>query len=201
MNCIFLFDTTGVMAKPWAEMGFDCHCFDQQNDGSTEDGIKYWKWDALLEDLPEFDEVAFIACWPPCTHVAVSGARWFKGKGLRKLAESIEMFAVCAEFCDRYDAPWMIENPMSTISTYWRSPDYKFHPCHYSSREPADSYTKETWVWAGGGFVMPPRMMDHDLFIDQGYIHRQPPGPERANIRSATPAGFARAAFEANCHD
>jgi len=46
---------------------------------------------------------------------------------------------------------------------------------------------------------MPPRRM-HDLFEepDTKYIHHQPPGPERANIRSATPMGFAKAVFQAN---
>lgn len=48
---------------------------------------------------PEFlERVAFVTAFPPCTHLAVSGARWFKGKGLRKLADSIHMFATAAEF-------------------------------------------------------------------------------------------------------
>ena len=47
---------------------------------------------------------------------------------------------------------------------------------------------------------MPPRKPAGDLFSgpDTTYIHHQPPGDERANIRSATPRGFARAVFEAN---
>lgn len=198
MECIFLFDTTGVMARPWADAGYECFCFDLQNDGTIDGRIHYVRWDALIDDLPVFDDAAFIACWPPCTHLAVSGARWFKGKGLRALSLSIELFAIAAEFCDRHNVPYMIENPMSTISTYWRKPDHKFHPCHYNLLAPQDSYTKETWLWVGGGFVMPPGQMDADLFIDTDYIHHQPPGAERANIRSATPAGFAQAAFLAN---
>ena len=55
-------------------------------------------------------------------------------------------------------------------------------------------------VMVRGGFVMPPRAMGNDLFNlpDKNYIHHQPPGPERANIRSATPKGFAKAVYESN---
>jgi hypothetical protein len=90
----------------------------------------------------------------------------------------------------------MIENPMSTISTYWRPPDHKFHPCQYAGYHLDDNYTKETWLWTGGGFIMPPMDMPLDLEIDETYIHYQSPGEERANIRSATPIGFSKAVFQ-----
>ena len=202
MKAISLFDTSGVMLKPWAEAGYDCHNFDMQNINEQRDGMGFHEWDAFSGFLP-LQEVAFVAAFPPCTHLAVSGARWFKGKGLKALAESIHLFGISAEYCEARGAPYMIENPVSTISTYWRQPDYKFHPCHYSGYIGGDEfYTKETWLWTGGGFVMPPRDMGPGLFKkpDTTYIHNQPPGPERANIRSRTPEGFARAVFEANHH-
>lgn len=101
---------------------------------------------------PEFlERVVFVAAFPPCTHLAVSGARWFKGKGLRKLADSINMFATASEFCEAAGAPYLIENPVSTISTYWRQPDHTFHPWHFNRLDSESSYTKKTCLWVGGG--------------------------------------------------
>jgi hypothetical protein len=206
---ISLFDYTGVMLEPWLAAGFECHIFDiqhQQGMGRRADGmfthgvdLRHIEWGDVLVLTDK--EPVFLSCFPPCTHLSVSGARWMRGKGLRALEESIAYFATCAELAEYLDCPYMIENPISTISTYWREPDHKFHPCHYSGyADGQENYTKETWLWVGNGFVMPPRQMSVDLFDmpDQTYIHHQPPGEERANIRSATPTGFARAVFEAN---
>ena len=149
----------------------------------------------------KLQEVAFLSCFPPCTDLSVSGARWMKDKGLRALARSIDYFATCVDVAEATGAPYLIENPRSTISTYWRPADHSFHPCHYSGYVDGDEmYTKETNLWVGNGFVMPPREMYNDLFDepDRTYIHYQSPGEERANIRSATPMGFAKAVFQAN---
>lgn len=206
MIVVSLFDFTGNMLQPWHEAGAVCHLFDiQHGRGKSRLDMYCHRADLsasefVLETL-EGQNVDFLSCFPPCTHLAVSGARWFKGKGLRALEESLSYFSTCIEVAEALDCPYMIENPMSTISTYWREPDYKFHPCHYSGYVGGEeNYTKETWLWTGNGFVMPPKKMSGDLFDmpDTTYIHHQPPGEERANIRSATPMGFAKAVFEAN---
>jgi hypothetical protein len=205
-----LFDYTGVMLEPWLEAGYQCHLVDIQHPGDDTlrmDGMRCHNWDLstfpngeLLKLLDEGD-VAFLSMFPPCTHLSVSGARWMKGKGLRALEESISYFATCTEVADFLGAPYCIENPLSTISTYWRESDHVFHPAWYAGySDVSDNYTKETHLWVGNGFVMPERRCFGDLFDgpDTTYIHHQPPGEERANIRSATPRGFARAVFEAN---
>ena len=114
------------------------------------------------------------------------------------------MFATAADFCEFFQCgdeyppvPYYIENPVSTISTYWRKPDYSYHPWQYSGLEPADCYTKKTCLWTGGGYNHPAPNCDPDCKPDDR-IHKAEPGPERANFRSATPAGFARAVFAAN---
>ena len=92
----------------------------------------------------------------------------------------------------------MLENPVSTISSYWRKPDHTFHPWEFTSFEAADNYTKKTCLWTGGGFAMPqpsPALMNAK---PDDRIHKSPPSDERADFRSATPMGFARAVFEAN---
>ena len=208
--CISLFDYTGAMLKPWAEAGYKCWAYDLQHAHLTErceDGIMRVKLDLaapvavnVVADLIERHEVAFLSAFPPCTHLAISGARWLKGKGLRALQESIGFFATSAELAEAAECPYLIENPMSTISTYWREPDHKFHPWHYAGWNQDDHYTKETWLWTGGGFVMPePSYADFDLVgLPDDRIHKAAPSPERANFRSATPAGFAKAVYAAN---
>lgn len=94
-------------------------------------------------------------------------------------------------------APYMIENPVSTISTYWRKPDYTFHPYQYTGYCAADNYTKKTCLWTGNGFVMPVPAMAN-LGPPDDRIHKASGNPQRAMFRAATPAGFAQAVFEAN---
>lgn len=183
-----LFDLTGNMVKPWADAGFETLSVDIQRDGTD-----------ILRWLPPRREYQIVFAFPPCTNVAVSGARWFKDKGLAGLASAIELVERARDICEWSGAPWMIENPISTLSTYWRQPDHAFHPFEFAGFEPEDNYTKKTCLWTGNGFVMP---RSHPL-LDSGApddrIHKVTPGPDRANFRSATPMGFARAVFEANC--
>jgi hypothetical protein len=197
MAVISLFDKTGNMVRPWAEAGYDCYCYDIQHaEVRTEGRITFTPFD-LMREAPQLVNVDIVFAFPPCTHLAVSGARWFKGKGLRALADSIHMFATAAEFAEASGAPYMIENPVSTIATYWRKPDFTFHPHHYTAHEPDDNYTKQTCLWAGNGFVMPEKKQ-LDMPPPDNRIHAAPPSAERADFRSATPRGFARAVFEAN---
>lgn len=163
---IFLFDYTGTMAKPWLDAGYECWIVDIQHPvayetgGITkcEDGLTKVHADLSRPWLSPIDRerIAFVAAWPPCDHLAVSGARWFKGKGLRRLESSIAMFATAAEFCEWSKAPYLIENPVSNISSHWRKCDYTFNPCDYTGYSADDNYTKKTCLWTGGGFVMPP---------------------------------------------
>lgn len=203
---LFLYDLTGNMAQPWLDAGYTCYLVDMQH----KDGIRADKknprlirvgadirfgWQPPREII---DRVAFVAAFPPCDHVAVSGSKWFKGKGLRKLALSVDLFATAADLCEWLGAPYFLENPVSTMSTYWRKADYIFHPHEFTGLEPADNYTKTTCLWVGNGFVMPPSCQDFSLGKPDDRIHKAPPGPDRANFRSATPMGFARAVFAAN---
>jgi hypothetical protein len=199
MIALFLFSKTDSMARPWADAGVLCYCVDIQHPkGETREGnIVRVGADIHRWQPPLGREIAFVAAFPPCTDLAVSGARWFRGKGLYSLADSIALFARAADICEASGAPYLIENPVSTISTYWRKADHSFHPWQFADREPADNYTKQTLLWTGGGFVMP-QGLAQPISDPDDRIHKAAPGPERANFRSATPAGFARAVFEAN---
>lgn len=209
MHAIFLFDVSGVMAQPWLDAGYECWCVDIQHPVSYDTGgitssgkLHFVHWDLTRPWLCPVDrsEIAFVAAFPPCDHLAVSGARWFTGKGLRLLSASVSMFATSAEFCEWSQAPYLIENPVSTISTYWRKPDYTFSPHWFTGYNVDDNYTKKTCLWTGGGFQMPDQLLAEGLGEPDDRIHRAPPGPDRHNIRSKTPLGFAKAVFNAN-HD
>lgn len=151
-----LYDLTGNMAKPWIDAGYTAVIVDMQHKpGIREDGqiIRVGEdiRNGWLPPRELTDRIAFVAAFPPCDHLAVSGSRWFKGKGLRKLALSIDLFATAADLCEWLEVPYLIENPVSTISTYWRKPDATFHPHHFTLLEPEDNYTKQTCLWTGGG--------------------------------------------------
>lgn len=202
---IGLFEHSGKMAAPWAERGHPAIVLDQQNDNSSRDGVFHARCDlseaqaalAIIKAFTQGEAPAFVAAFPPCDHLAVSGARWFQGKGLGALRDSINLFSVAAEICEDLGAPYLIENPVSTISSYWRKPDHVFHPYDYAGLCPEDAYTKKTCLWTGHGFNMPePKPLDGVEPDDR--IHKAAPGPDRKDFRSATPLGFARAVYEAH---
>lgn len=193
-----LCDRTGIMVLPWIEAGYQAVTVDLQA-GLMENPRRHHfiadvtKWRYPLR----FGQPAIVFAFPPCTHLAVSGARWFADKGLRALIEGLAIVDACRDICEASGAPWMLENPVSTLSTYWRKPDHSFHPWQYAAFEPADNYTKKTCLWVGNGFVMPEPRRDSDMEPD-ARIHKAPPSDERADFRSATPLGFARAVFAIN---
>lgn len=201
MTIISFCDYTATAVRDWAEAGYDCWCIDMQHPrGVTQDG-RIRRVGALVEELhpwhrwmPDPLTVAGVMCWPDCTHMAYSGQRWRRENGPTAAANGFALFARCWDLCRVYErvagAWWMIENP-DGLPCSWCKPDYSFDPCDYG-----DPYTKRTNLWTGGGFVMPRRT---PVLPTMGsMMHLLPPGPDRANQRSATPAGFARALFEAN---
>lgn len=199
-----LCDFSGNMVRPWAEAGFQCYIVDIQHPvlpGDIDRSIPNiarinadlrtdWEW--------HHEQPCIVFAFPPCTHLASSGARWFKDKGLAGLIEGLTLVERCRELCESFGCPWMLENPVGTLATYWREPDATFDPYEYGGYlDPeGDHYTKKTCLWYGNGFVMPE---PKPVFPNLGsMMHRVPPSADRANIRSETPAGFARAVFEAN---
>ena len=111
---------------------------------------------------------------PPCTHLAVSGARWF--------AEKAEEQAAALEFVRALmSAPIpriAIENPVSVISSHIRRPDQIIQPWQFGHGE-----TKATCLWLKGlPLLVPTRIVDGR----ENRVHRMPPGPDRWKKRSRT---------------
>lgn len=186
------------MVKPWIDAGYQAITVDLQESETANPARHHFVADVTRWRYPlRFGQPAIVFAFPPCTHLAVSGARWFKDKGLRSLIEALSIVDACREICETSGAPWMLENPVSTLATYWRKPDHAFHPHEFTAFEPADNYTKKTCLWTGGGFVMP-RPAPAAIGEPDDRIHKAPPSDKRADFRSATPLGFAKAVFEAN---
>lgn len=198
---ISLCDLTGNAVKPWVRNGYSAVIVDLQHpegESELEPGILRVGCDVREYSLPP-EVISFVFAFPPCTDLAVSGARHFQSKGLLALSDSLRIVAACQKICEEGEAPYLIENPVSTLATYWRKPDYRFDPCDfagYLDDPSAEAYTKKTCLWVGNGFRMPvPKPVEPKL---GSKMHRLPPSPERANLRSATPKGFSEAVFQYN---
>lgn len=128
---------------------------------------------------------------PPCTHLAVSGARWFKDK-VEEQREALDFVRLLM------DAPIpriAIENPVSVISSRIRKPDQIIQPWMFGHEA-----TKTTCLWLKNL----PQLMPTDV-VGKGARHvtksgrslpdwyNLPPSPDRWKIRSATSAGIAQA--------
>lgn len=196
-----LCDYTGIMVQPWLEGGYEAITVDLMATSNVSSGRTHWVEDVRNPDFHsklKSEKFFAVFAFPPCTHTAVSGARWFKDKGLDGLIDALSILNACKKICEESGAKWMIENPVSTFSTYWRKPDHYFHPHDYTGYCTGDNYTKKTCLWVGNGFVMPGSNRDESLGKPDNRIHAMPPSVDRGAVRSATPLGFARAVFESN---
>jgi hypothetical protein len=121
---------------------------------------------------------------PPCTHLAVSGARWFKDKQIEQ-AEALD-------FVHRLmDAPIpriALENPISIISSRIRKPDQIIQPWQFGHGE-----TKATCLWLKN---LPKLLPTNIVEGREARIHKMPPGPDRWKERSRTFEGIAQAMAE-----
>jgi hypothetical protein len=201
-----LFDRTGNAVRPWAEAGWECWTVDIQHpEGYSENrggivrvGVDLRTWRPPADVRP-----CFVSAFPPCTHLAGSGGAHFKKKGIRSVIEALELVEACVEICLSHTAPFYIENPVGILATHWRKWDCTFDPCDYAGylRHPGeDAYTKKTCLWVGNGFRMPPKKRV-GVVEKKNRIHYGTSlfgGVSRADTRSQTPLGFAKAVFLAN---
>ena len=204
---ISLCDLTGNFVRPWVDAGFDAILVDPQHGFSSSDGTTTKLALTVEEALPHLGDivrlggVVFVAGFPPCTDLSVSGARWFAAKRAADpmfQAKAVAVAEQCRTLGQLSGAPWMVENPVSVLRRVFGKADHSFHPHDYTAFEPADNYTKKTCLWTGGGFVMPAPQRDPSLGEPDDRIFKAPPSWGRGNFRSATPMGFARAVFQAN---
>ena len=122
-----------------------------------------------------------MICHPPCTHLAVSGARWFAGKQ----AEQAEALEFVKQLLDAPIPHIALENPVSIISSRIRRPDQIVQPYQFGHGE-----TKATCLWLKN---LPRLQPTNEVKGRENRVHREPPGPERWKNRSRTFRGIAAA--------
>lgn len=166
---------SGTVREAFAAKGWNAWSCDLLE---TEKPGQHYK--GTVEDVLHEDWDLLIA-HPPCTHLAVSGARWFK----EKQQEQAEALAFVKLLLDAPIPRIALENPISVISTKIRKPDQIIQPWQFGHGE-----TKATCLWLKN---LPPLEPSNVVAGRDSRIHRMPPGPDRWKERSRTFAGIAEA--------
>lgn len=141
----------------------------------------------IKDDVRKYinNEWDLVIAFPPCTDLAVSGARWFEVK--RKNGEqqkSIDFFMLFTKL----ECAWAIENPIGIMSSVYRKPDQIIQPWMFGHGE-----TKATCLWLNKlPLLKPTNIVDGR----EQRVWRMAPGPDRAKFRSKTFLGIAQAMSE-----
>lgn len=175
MRVLIACEFSGTVRDAFLRLGHDamsCDLLPSENQGPHYHGdvkdILNDKWDLMIAH-------------PPCTHLAVSGARWFKDKKKEQL-EALDFVRMLL------DAPIpriALENPISIISTKIRKPDQIIQPWQFGHGE-----TKATCLWLKGISPLNPTNIVEGR---TARIHHMPPSPDRWKERSRTYQGIADA--------
>lgn len=197
-----LYDLTGTWSRFYEES--DGYTVRRADLAGTGEDLRL----LTIEDLGvDLDTVHGIIAQPPCTHFAVSGARWWKKKGDKAIRDGLALVDLVYRWvaqCPNLEW-WVLENPVGRLGRWIGSPVAYYNPHEYAGygeteeERELNRYTKKTCLW-GEGWTLPPKrdLGKHpDPKIGER-IHRMAPGVNRAHARSVTPSGFARAWFEAN---
>lgn len=168
---------SGVVRRAFRQHGHEAWSCDLL---PAEDGGEHLVDDALAavhRDGP-WD---LLVCHPPCTHLAVSGARWFKHRR-REQAEALVFVHQLLTAPVRYIA---LENPVGVISSRIRRPDQVIQPWQFGHGE-----TKATCLWLKNL----PKLVPTDIVAGRTpRVHYASPGPDRWKQRSRTLDGIANA--------
>lgn len=177
MRVLIACEHTGAVRDAFIRAGhsaMSCDLLPTETDGPHYQGdvrdVLQDRWDLMIAH-------------PPCTHLAVSGARHFAAK----VASGVQQEAL--EFVRMLlDAPVpriALENPVSIISTRIRPPDQVIQPWMFGHGE-----TKATCLWLKG---LPHLTPTNIVSGRVPRVHYLPPSPDRWKLRSATYKGIAEA--------
>lgn len=175
MRVLVACEYSGIVREAFKARGHDawsCDLLDTEIPGQHTKGdvlpILNQGWDLMIAH-------------PPCTHLAVSGARWFKDKQ----QEQKEALQFVQALMDAPIQKICIENPVSVISTKIRKPEQIIQPWQFGHGE-----TKKTCLWLKGLDPLKPT----DIVDGRdNRIHRMPPSKDRWKERSRTYQGIADA--------
>lgn len=169
---------SGEVREAFAMLGFDawsCDILPTEREG------KHMQCDVRDIICEGWD---LMIAHPPCTHLAVSGARWFKDKQ----NEQREALAFVRLLMDAPIKHIAIENPISIISSHIRKPDQIIQPWQFGHGE-----TKATCLWLQN---LPKLQPTNIVEGREQRIWKMPPGADRWKERSRTFTGIAKAMAE-----
>ena len=180
MKVLVACEYSGIVREAFAAKGHDamsCDLLPAEIPGNHYQGdirdVLYDGWDLMIGH-------------PPCDHLAVSGARWFKEKradGRQQAA--IEFFMMLANAPIEKIA---LENPVSIMSTQWRKPDQIIQPWMFGHGE-----TKATCLWLKNLEKLQPTNIVEGR---EQRIWKMGPSENRWKERSRTFQGIANAMAE-----
>lgn len=181
MKVLVACEFSGVVRDAFIERGHDalsCDFLDSDRPGPHYQGdvrdILGDGWDLMIAH-------------PPCTFLAVSGARWFKDREIEQ-QEALEFVALLLTA----EIPKIaLENPVGVISSRIRKPDQIIQPWQFGEDAP-----KKTCLWLKNL----PKLVSTDVIQKKVYANQTPsgqnklgPSPDRAKLRSITYMGIANA--------
>jgi hypothetical protein len=180
MRILVACEFSGVVRRAFRALGHDAWSCDLL---PAEDGETLWHFQEDVLRRLTWTRWDLLIAHPPCTHLALSGARHFAAKQ----ADGSQQAAL--DFVQRLmDAPIpriAIENPISIISSRIRKPDQIIQPWQFGHGE-----TKATCLWLKG---LPKLHPTNVVDGREARVHRMPPGPNRWKERSRTFEGIASA--------
>lgn len=179
MRVLVACEFSGVVRRAFRALGHDAWSCDllPAEDGSAH----HFQRDVFSIPLHSWD---LLICHPPCTHLSVSGARWFKDKQ----EEQKEALLFVRLLLDAPVQRIALENPISIISSRIRKPDQIIQPWQFGHGE-----TKATCLWLKG---LPKLIPTNVVDGRKARVHRMPPGPDRWKERIRTFEGIAQAMAE-----
>jgi hypothetical protein len=179
MRVLVACEFSGIVREAFRRRGHDAWSCDLL---PAEDGSLYHFRCDIRETNPKSWDM--LLAFPPCTRLAVSGARWFKMYPV----EQAEAVAFVMWLYELPIARVAIENPIGVLSTKWRKPDQIIQPWMFGHGE-----TKATCIWKRGlPCLMPTNIVDGRY----ARVHREPPSTDRWKNRSRTYQGIAEAMAE-----
>lgn len=178
---------SGVVRTAFRKLGHDawsCDLLPSEDDSEFHiqgDVFRCDIWEHPYEGTNHWD---LMIAHPPCTHLAVSGARWFKDKK-EEQEDALEFVRKLLSVPVKHIA---LENPISIISSRIRKPDQIIQPWQFGHGE-----TKATCLWLKNL----PKLVPTDI-VDgrEARVHMMPPSPDRWKERSRTYTGIGKAMAE-----
>jgi site-specific DNA-cytosine methylase len=179
MRVLVACEFSGVVRRAFRARGHDAWSCDLL---PAEDGYEFH----LQSDIRRYLDKAWdlMIAHPPCTHLAVSGARWFKDK----LPEQRSALKFVRDLLEAPIERICLENPISVISSRIRKPDQIIQPWMFGHGE-----TKATCLWLKN---LPQLKPTNIVEGRQPRVHFASPSPERWKERSRTLTGIAEAMGE-----